>query len=455
MLFLFIYVTFALVDTSQCHPHDDEVSAELTNESHLYLHLLDDHHYVKYLRPAAKHNESLDVAVELWVTTLTAKPNSQDILISMDVTMKWHDPRLRWNVTEYGGIPFLVVPHDVIWMPHLRVTSEQTLEPLRSSGATLEHTGDVTVTTTVHVTSSCITDVTDFPTEVKQCDFISPFGHRHIQEQEFVIFRFANAVKGLVPLSDAFRSKIGSSWVFMGSEMSRAATTDQEAAVGSQGSRGELQMHFKMMRADNVKILILKTSGIIMAALLPVIFLFPPDSSAKIISGCLLLIAITLVLTTVTNHMLPTEGGESRGCPKIVVFFIVTMALNAGSVIISVIVATIARASPRTHMPSWARKIFFGTFGVHRFTRAPFSHDTMTPMDDLSTGVDADQVAFNDGDGNSDKDGGRGHHNPMSAALHTTNGRGSEWREAAILIDRVMFGVYVFVILSVSTSLLS
>ena len=47
------------------HPHEHDVEVNLDQESHLYLHVLDDHHYVKHLRPAASRNDSVVVDMDL------------------------------------------------------------------------------------------------------------------------------------------------------------------------------------------------------------------------------------------------------------------------------------------------------------------------------------------------------------------------------------------------------
>ena len=30
---------------------------------------------------------------------------------------KWRDPRLKWNVSDYNGLDFIVLPVDRIWIP--------------------------------------------------------------------------------------------------------------------------------------------------------------------------------------------------------------------------------------------------------------------------------------------------------------------------------------------------
>ena len=47
------------------HPHEHDVEVNLDHESRLYLHVLDDHHYVKHLRPAASRNDSVVVDMDL------------------------------------------------------------------------------------------------------------------------------------------------------------------------------------------------------------------------------------------------------------------------------------------------------------------------------------------------------------------------------------------------------
>ena len=49
------------------HPHEHDVEVNLDHESHAYLHVLDETHYVRHLRPAASRNDSvvlhMDVAL--------------------------------------------------------------------------------------------------------------------------------------------------------------------------------------------------------------------------------------------------------------------------------------------------------------------------------------------------------------------------------------------------------
>jgi hypothetical protein len=31
--------------------------------------------------------------------------------------MKWFDNKLAWNLSDYGGLPEIRLPHDKIWKP--------------------------------------------------------------------------------------------------------------------------------------------------------------------------------------------------------------------------------------------------------------------------------------------------------------------------------------------------
>lgn len=59
------------------HPHEAEVAVNLDHETHLYQHLLDDRHYVRHLRPAAAHNDSVVVDVQLAVTAVAGLVSSK------------------------------------------------------------------------------------------------------------------------------------------------------------------------------------------------------------------------------------------------------------------------------------------------------------------------------------------------------------------------------------------
>ena len=39
------------------------------------------------------------------------------------VWQKWQDPRLKWNVTEFGGVTELSVPVAHLWTPSLNLFS--------------------------------------------------------------------------------------------------------------------------------------------------------------------------------------------------------------------------------------------------------------------------------------------------------------------------------------------
>ena len=52
------------------HERQDDLLHEIDRESHLYYHVLDPHHYVRHVRPAAGINDTLVVTVDVTLTSV-------------------------------------------------------------------------------------------------------------------------------------------------------------------------------------------------------------------------------------------------------------------------------------------------------------------------------------------------------------------------------------------------
>ncbi|XP_012945180.1 acetylcholine receptor subunit alpha [Aplysia californica] len=441
------------------HPHSDEetIGPDLDHETHLYFHLLDDHSYVPDLRPAATHNHSLDVTGHLRVVSAADTEDGHGISLLMDITLSWHDARLVWNSSLYGLVTSLQVPHGNVWTPSVEAMSgHQLLHVCRQSPVTLDHSGLVSWVVTVTAEAGCSSDISKFPAEVRRCDVTLPLGHHHVQKTEGVVVHFVNTHGPGIPTHSApgeFSTHFSHGWALQESSL---FVLLPEGEVSTHEKSDDVRISLKLARHRLVEEFMVTSPVLVLVWLLPIVFLVPSDSSAKTTLGPIVLVAVCITL----RHVLDLLPSGQQEFPRLVVISVVVLVLTAVVTFLSVVVTSLAAVSPHSHMPVWAKRIFFGSCGLQRWLLYSVSAIVPvipSPSASVVVGVrgaasDLD-LSLPEGD----------HKDPplvITSSRDTADGPGRArkqhlWLDMARILDRLFFVIFTVIALFTTISLLS
>ncbi|XP_070194044.1 neuronal acetylcholine receptor subunit alpha-10-like [Littorina saxatilis] len=453
---IFLWIVF-LCRNDNCglvkaHPHEKDVAVNLDHESHVYLHVLDELHYVKHLRPAASRNDSVVVDMDMALMAVHGLDTSTGILeTTLRLSMQWQDPRLMWNASAYGGVKELSVPVDSLWSPNLNLfsTAQGTYKLLNGKHARLQDDGVVTWLCDVMLRSLCPVDLSKFPFDAQTCVLTLESGtaldesiHVHISQSPPQ--SLMGSTKGHVDTSMA------GEWMLLGDELSVSP------------SKHSVELQVRLGRKSQLYQCLVVGPVVLLALLVPCVFLLPADSTAKITLGGLLQVSICICLRTLCDMLHHNHGSV----PSIAIFSIASLALTSISIVMAAFVMSLAsRGYTAKPVPAWLSTTFLGRCGLRRWLcmdqylpverQPPFA--TLKNGTDNSVEADADAASLKGSDSSDAKE--------LTRSLRLMLGRysaeqlvqqgGGEWPEIARVVDRLLFVVFVILFMLTSISLLS
>ncbi|XP_076314679.1 neuronal acetylcholine receptor subunit alpha-3-like isoform X3 [Tachypleus tridentatus] len=158
-------ITFALLWANVNQVLADEQEYRLTR----YLMS----NYDLAVRPS--HNASLPLRITFDLSlhqVIDVDERRHILTTSCWITQKWTDYYLRWNVSDFNGIPVVRIPASQVWRPDISLYNNAGFYQHADGDTTnviVRHTGDVTWRARAVLRSSCPMDMKYFPFDVQTC----------------------------------------------------------------------------------------------------------------------------------------------------------------------------------------------------------------------------------------------------------------------------------------------
>ncbi|XP_067679501.1 neuronal acetylcholine receptor subunit alpha-3-like [Haliotis asinina] len=440
------------------HPHEEDVLQELDHETHLFSHILDDHHYIRHLRPASI-NESLTIRLAVAVTAITdLDESSQELSSSLLLKTYWRDYRLSWNTSQYGGVSSLSVPASQIWKPDFSMlhTMYGSFEHISHDLASVAYTGDVSLYSHYRVRSRCPINISNFPYDSHLCH-ITLLDTSY--SSQFIRLHFLHPGHGVTDdvMNDQtdFEANIGSQWTAKASAVRKTIGQLYDPELVDY-----ISVSVRLVRKSQFYHCVVVGPAVLISLLVPVIFLMHVDSTAKTTLGACVLICLTVLL----KHFCDILGPNRSETPNIAVFYVVTMALSSVSIIMSTLVTSTSRqGSTGKSVPACLSSMLLGRYGLRRWLCMDSYNNVDQSASFVSMKTSADYPE-QDSDVTPLKDG-ESDLKEVSRNLRMLVGRysadqvikhnDSEWREVALVIDRLLFLIFLGLFLLTTLSLLT
>ncbi|XP_046585319.1 acetylcholine receptor subunit beta-type unc-29-like [Haliotis rubra] len=434
------------------HPHEEDVLEELDHESHLFSHLLDDHHYIRHLRPASV-NQTLTVRLAVGVTAITDLfSRAVGIFIIKDVLARFsaeleHESVWRRILIVSACLADLearlqYATHDV-WL----------FEHLSHDLASIAATGDVSLYSHYRVRSRCPINISNFPYDSHLCH-ITLLDTSY--SSQLIRLHFLHPGHDDVNHDQAdLEANIGSQWTAKASTVKKTIGQlfDPELV-------DYISVSVRLVRKSQFYHCVVVGPAVLISLLVPVIFLMHVDSTAKTTLGACVLICLTVLL----KHFCDILGPNRSETPNIAVFYVVTMALSSVSIIMATLVtSTSRRGSTGKSVPACLSSMLLGRYGLRRW----LCMDSYNNVDQTASFVsmktsadypeqDSDVTPLKDGESDL-KEVSRnlrmlvGRYSADQVIKHND----SEWREVALVIDRLLFLIFLGLFLLTTLSLLT
>nr|KAG5710281.1 hypothetical protein BaRGS_008997 [Batillaria attramentaria] len=312
----------------------------------------------------------------------------------------------------------------------------------------VRHDGSVTWLCDVMVRALCAVDLSDFPFDAQTCSMELGSG-THIDDAIHVHISQAPPGSAVHSSEGHVDTSLAGEWVLLQNEMSETADHHHGLAVTVRlGRRSQL---YQCLMVGPV---------VLLALLVPCVFLLPADSTAKITLGALLQVSICICLRTLCDMLHHNHGSV----PSIAIFSIASLALTSISIIMAALVMSLAsRGAIAKPVPSWLSTTFLGRCGLRRWLcmdqylpveRQPPFASLKNGNDTLEADADAASLKGSDSEAKEITRSLRVMLGRYSAEQAVVAG-GGEWREIARVVDRLLFVVFVILFMLTSISLLS
>lgn len=290
----------------------------------------------------------------------------------------WNDYKLTWNPKEYGGVEFINVPAEQIWLPDIVLfnNADGNYEVTLMTKATVYSTGMIVWNPPAMYKSTCKIDVEYFPFDQQSClmKFASWTydGHevdiRHVKQD-----KGSTVVEMGVDMSEFYRNV---EWDIL----LVPAQYNEEYYECCKEPYPDITFNITMRRKTLFYTVNLIIPCVGISFLTVLVFYLPSDSGEKVTLSISILIALTVFFLLLAEIIPPT----SLAIPLLGKYLLFTMILVTLSICVTVGVLNIHFRSPSTHiMRPWIRKVLILILPRLLLMKRPSSrewHDALTEV---------------------------------------------------------------------------
>jgi len=331
----------------------------------LYSNLLAN--YDRLIRPVANSSDRLTVHMRLKLSQVIGVDMRRQILTTnVWVEQEWADYKLSWNPEDYGGVKYLHVPSQDIWLPDIVLynNADGNYEVTIMTKAILTYTGRVKWNPPAIYKSYCGIDVEYFPFDEQEC--MMKFGSwtydgfmldlRHMNQ-----LPTNNSIGVAMDLRDFY---ISTEW----DVMEVPAQRNEKYYPCCEEPYPDIIFTLKLRRKTLFYTvnLIIPCVGISFLSVL--VFYLPSDSGEKVSLSISILLSLTVFFLLLAEIIPPT----SLAVPLLGKYLLFTMILVTLSVVVTIGVLNVNFRTPATHkMAPWVRKAFIDFLPKYLFIERP------------------------------------------------------------------------------------
>lgn len=282
------------------------------------------------------------------------------------VEQVWHDYKLVWEPSEYGGVSTLHVPSEQIWLPDIALynNADGNYEVTIMTKAILHNDGMVIWKPPAIYKSSCNIDVEYFPFDQQTCQL--KFGS-WTYDGYMVDLKHLHEISGTNKVEigiDLHEFYLSVEWDIM----AVPAIRNEKFYSCCESPYPDITFNITLRRKTLFYTvnLIIPCLGISFLSVL--VFYLPSDSGEKVSLCISILLSLTVFFLLLVEIIPPT----SLTVPLLGKYLLFTMVLVTLSVGVTIAVLNVNFRSPSTHkMAPWVRKVFIHILPCLLFIRRP------------------------------------------------------------------------------------
>lgn len=436
------------------HAYDKTVYVSIEAETRLLSDLFQE--YDKRVRPVMKPNETIHASFGMAVRALLYLNEKDETMETLSyLLMSWHDGRLAWNYTDYAGVDNIKIPAEDIWKPDfLPYTTTEENVNLMDTAAVVYASGHVIWIPTLYLRSPCTVNLKAFPFDEQRCTIMLASYVYHGNHLNLTYW-------GGAPQSslDVTELIANSNWDLVGHSV--AIGIKKYQCCPEPYPQMKIVLAFK--RNPSFYIHIFVVPAILLGLLAPTSLLLPPESNERITLGSIVILSILFI----NVNLWDTLPAAHNQIPAISVYYTLTLLWSVASLMCSILILNLHHRGPRrAKVPDTIRWIFLRS--LRRLVC--LGTDNYYPLSDMEAiSMRGLQPPGNAGNqevrGNSTSSKLERDMEDVSRQLNHLSTRFAkkevrhdvldEWHQVALVIDRTLFLLFIFIFILCSIILLA
>ncbi|XP_062583247.1 neuronal acetylcholine receptor subunit alpha-3-like [Saccostrea cucullata] len=277
--------------------------------------------YSTEIRPKENMSETLEVSVSPIVFSVNDFDEVSGVLsIVSSFTLFWHDFRLTWIPSNYGGIEHLPVPKQRLWVPNIFL-----LDPAKKMEAIgdedflgrISYSGQVTWVPAGLLQTSCNVDMYRFPFDTQSCTFtIALWGY---SPSEARLIPHNN----LTTVVTSYYSE-NAQWTLKGTLMKRTALADYDNL---------LEIGLILERKFLYFVINMLAPILLLSLLNPLVFVLPIESGERVSYAITIFLSFAVFMTLLSDNI----PKSSEPMSLMSYFLIITMAMSTLICVLAVV----------------------------------------------------------------------------------------------------------------------
>lgn len=337
MIFYFVFILHILFEIIYCQEH------------HLYKQLMKN--YDAFLRPISLTNSSfikIKLKLEL-VQILKLDARYQTLTTIILIQQNWKNPILEWDKSKFNVIRSLRLATNDLWIPDTAIVNLASSENpskslIKSKYLSLSHNGQIKMTVTLKIKSTCSLNMKYFPFDQQTC-----------------LLKFASlANKDLIKYENNGRTMLNVNY-----QENSGWTLLNVKSLSNENKTSELIYAIQIRRKSVYYVFNAIIPCTMLSILTCLVFWLPLASNNKISLGLSCFVAYS-VYAEMISEKIPSTSEE---VPIISVYLSIVMILISSSVVCSVSIKSIQNKS--TKLPKLLKRLvrnkqILSLFKIHR-----------------------------------------------------------------------------------------
>ena len=313
-----------------------------SEEGRLIWWLLAD--YNRRIRPVV--NSSFPVTVGIYFTLHKiedVKLVDQTLNVQGSLIIRWMDQGLIWDPSHYGGMTHLALSSRDLWLPEiafLNSVDDIILKYDKDERVLVFHDGGCSIQPVRHFRSSCKVTVTKFPFDLQKClsKVIPCIYDVILGGLTYSTISYASDKQRLVALKDTNGDMVGFGDYTESDRWNLLSTSGYDSLkTYADGEFRSVTYQFVVARHPAFYLNHLVVPAIVLAVLVPLIFVIPPSEGEKASVCVTVLLAYSIYLVMITEQIPPV----AKETPLVSIYLLGQLLLTAVAQLLTVCILRI------------------------------------------------------------------------------------------------------------------